>query len=101
MIDMPLNHDVHQLLLILERAQGSQEEWVHIDALRHLAESAIECAVRENWVKQKGFGNLRQFKILAAGYSILGDNAEFTIKQLRGENIEEFDVSGANAEPAP
>ncbi len=93
---MPLNHDVHELLLILERAQGGRQEWVHIDALRHLSEQEIEHAVRENWVKQKSFGNNREFKILAAGYSALGDNAELAIKRMRGENI---DVLDAPSEP--
>lgn len=89
---MPLSHDVHELLLLLEVAQGGNHEWVHIDALRHLSEKEIERAVRENWIKQKGFGNLREFKILAAGYSALGDNAEFTIKQMRGENVQVLDA---------
>jgi hypothetical protein len=96
MIAMPLNHDVHELLLILERAQGGNQEWVHIDALRHLSEKEIERAVRENWVKQKSFGNNREFKILAAGYSALGDNAELSIRQMRGDN-----VAPPDNQPAP
>lgn len=92
---MPLDPHIHELLLILERAEGTQQEWVSIDDIRHIPESCIASAVRENWVKQKGFGNLRQFKILGAGYSALGHNAEQVIKMLNGDNIESLDAPAA------
>lgn len=94
---MSLNADLHQFLLQLERAQADGGEWVSVADVAAIPSMQREIAVRTGWVKQKSFGNLAQYKITAAGYSALGDNAETMIHQLRADNVQPLDAPDTRA----
>lgn len=80
---MPLNPHVHDFLLMLERAQAAGQEWVSVADVQAIPADQRDIAVGAGWVKQRGFGNVRTYKILPSGYTALADNAEAVAQQLR------------------
>lgn len=111
-----LNTSMHEFLIKLDRAHLEGAKWVSIEEFLDISSPQRVEAVRRGYVEARGSNQFREYRLVQAGRTALGDNALDTINHLRSKvngypapvdlemlsngDMDEFDgMTEGNAEP--
>lgn len=93
MIALPLNPHVHDLLIRLSQRHSFGFEWVGVAEFQDIPMVEREFALNEGFVKERGFGNVRQYRLTQVGKDALAAITDQMLEQMQSDPDDVEDVN--------